>query len=100
MVSENKLPRCLCKDKYKTIYMRLFTPCSYLLTKESYDWWIIRRKWGFKQQISEEKNLKESVANIWKHSGGFHRHATWAAKFRKLKVSILHKKADFATSTL
>ena len=68
--------------------MRLFTLCSYLLTKESYYWWITRRKWGFKQQISEEKNLKESDANIWKQSGGFPRHARWAAKFRKLKVSI------------
>ena len=41
--------------------MRLFTLSSYFLTKESYDWWITRSKWGFKQQISEEKNLKESV---------------------------------------
>ena len=80
--------------------MRLFTLASYFLTKESYDWWITRSKWGFKQQISEEKNLKESVANMWKHSGGFRRHATWATKFRKLKVSISHKKADFAASTL
>ena len=80
--------------------MRLFTPCSYLLTKESYDWWITMRKWGFKQQISEEKNLKESVANIWKHSGGFCRHARWAAKFRKLKLPISQPKADFAASTL
>ena len=47
-----------------------------------------------------EKNLKESIANIWKHSGGFHRHARWAAKFRKLKVSILQPKADFGASTL
>ena len=80
--------------------MRLFTLCSYLLTKESYDWWITSGKWGFKQQIYEEKNLKESIANIWKHSGGFRRHARWAARFCKLKVSISHKKADFATSTL
>ena len=27
-------------------------------------------------------------------------HATSAVRFRKLKVSILHKKADFAASTL
>ena len=44
-------------------------------TKESYDWWITMRKWGFKHQISEEKNLKVSVTNIWKHSRGFCRHA-------------------------
>ena len=61
--------------------MRLFTLCSYLLTKECYDWWIIRRKWGFKQQISEEKNLKVSVTNIWKHSGGFRKHARWLRNF-------------------
>ena len=38
--------------------MRLFTLCSYLITKESYDWWITRRKWGFKHQIFEEKKSK------------------------------------------
>ena len=38
--------------------MRLFTLCSYLITKESYDWWITRIKWGFKHQISEEKKSK------------------------------------------
>ena len=27
-------------------------------------------------------------------------HAAWAARFRKLKVSISHKKDDFATNTL
>ena len=47
-----------------------------------------------------KKNLKESVANIWKHSGGFHRHARWAAKFRKLKVSSSQPKAIFAAAKL
>ena len=28
----------------------------------------------------KKKNLKVSIANIWKHSGGFRRHARWAAK--------------------
>ena len=41
-------------------------------------------------------NLKVLVANIWKHSGGFRRHARWAAKFCNLKVSISQPKADFA----
>ena len=27
-------------------------------------------------------------------------HTTWAVRFRKLKVSISHNKADFAASTL
>ena len=38
--------------------MRLFTLCSYLITKESYDRWITRRVWGFRHQISKAKNLK------------------------------------------
>ena len=44
--------------------MRLFTLFSYLITKESYDRWITRRKWGFRHQISEAKNLKMSVAGV------------------------------------
>ena len=46
--------------------MRLFTLFSYLITKESYDWWVTRREWGFRHQISKAKNLKMSVANIGK----------------------------------
>ena len=48
----------------------------------------------------KKKNLKVSIANIWKHSGGFRRHARWAVKFRKLKVSISQPKADFAAILL
>ena len=48
----------------------------------------------------KKKNLKVLVANIWKHSGGFRRHARWAVKFRKLKVSISQPKADFAAAKL
>ena len=59
--------------------------CSYLITKEFYNWWITRRKWGFRHQISEAKNLKMSVANIWKHSGGFHRRARWLRNFASWK---------------
>ena len=46
--------------------MRLFTLFAYLKTKESYDRWITRRVWGFKQQISKAKYLKMSVGNIRK----------------------------------
>ena len=46
--------------------MRLFTLCSYLKTKESYDRWVTRRLWGFRQQISKAKYLKMSVGNIRK----------------------------------
>ena len=46
--------------------MRLFTPCSYLKTKESYDRWVTRRVRGFRHQISKAKYLKMSVGNIKK----------------------------------
>ena len=46
--------------------MRLFTLCTYLKTKESYDRWVIRRLWGFRQQISKAKYLRMSVENIRK----------------------------------
>ena len=57
--------------------MRLFTLCTYLKTKESYDRWITRRFWEFRQQISKakypkisqnvgRKYLKMSVGNIRK----------------------------------
>ena len=61
--------------------MRLFTLCSYLITKESYNWWITRRKCGFRHQISEAKYQKMSVANIWKHSGEFHRRTRWLRNY-------------------
>ena len=70
--SENKLRlfymisfSCV-KEITNYIYMRLFTLCSYLKTKESYDRWITRRVWGFRHQISKAKYLKMSVANIGK----------------------------------
>ena len=46
--------------------MRLFTICSYLKIKESYDRWVTRRVWGFRHQISKAKYLKMSVAHIGK----------------------------------
>ena len=46
--------------------MGLFTLCSNLKIKESYDRWVTRRLWEFRHQISKAKNLKMSVANIGK----------------------------------
>ena len=46
--------------------MRLFTLCTYLKTKESYDRWVTRRLWGFRQQICKAKYLRMSVGNIRK----------------------------------
>ena len=59
-------------------YISGYSPfCFYLITKESYNWWITRRKRGFRHQIFEAKNLKMLVANIWKHSEGFRRCTRW-----------------------
>ena len=46
--------------------MRLFTLCTYLKTKESYNRWVTRRLWGFRQQICKAKYLRMSVRNIRK----------------------------------
>ena len=51
--------------------MRLFTPFPNLIAKESYNWWLIRRIWGFRQQKSEEKYLKESVQKYREAPGTF-----------------------------
>ena len=53
------------KENYKLIY-EVIHPFSYLKTKESYDRWVTRRLWGFRQQISKAKYLKMSVENIRK----------------------------------
>ena len=52
--------------------MRLFTLCSCLITKESYDRWITRRVWGFRHQISRAKKSKKmSITNIGKLQENF-----------------------------
>ena len=99
MMPENKLPRAIYKENYKTKYLRLFTPFPNLITKESYNWWVIRRKWGFRHQKSEAKYPKMSVANIWKHSGEFRRHTKWLQNFADEQDGckiISQPKVDFA----
>ena len=66
LLLENRLPRAIYKENYKTKYLRLFTHFPNLITKESYNWWVTRRKWGFIHQKSEAKYPKVSVANIGK----------------------------------
>ena len=76
--------------------MRLFTLCFYLITKESYDWWITRIKWGFKHQISEEKKSKSVGCKYLEALTRISQACKMAMKFCKLKVTILQPKADFA----
>ena len=53
-------------DILQAIYKGLFTLFPNLITKESYNWWVTRRLWGFRHKISKAKYLKVSVANIRK----------------------------------
>ena len=66
--------------------MRLFTLCSYLKTKESYDRWVTRRVWGFRHQISKSKYLKKSVGNIRKLQENT---ATLYTERKTLRVSVI-----------
>ena len=86
---ENKLPRAIYKENYKTKYQRLFTPFSNLITKESYNWWVTRRRMEIYTKISEEKYPKVSVATIGKLQENTRALCKMAAKFSQ-------QKADFA----
>ena len=62
-VSQNKLPRVILMMIITKLYIRGYSP---FFQKESYNWWVTRRVWGFRQQISKAKYLKMSVAHIGK----------------------------------
>ena len=68
---KNKLPRAIYKENYKTKYLRLFTPFPNLITKESYNWWVRRRRLEIYTKISKEKYPKLSVATIGKLQENF-----------------------------
>ena len=57
--------------------MRLFTLFPNLITKESYNWWVTRRFWGFTQQISKAKYLKisQNIGGKYQEASG-ERHNT------------------------
>ena len=63
------------KEDYKTIYKGLFTLCSYLKTKGSYDRWITRRVWRFRHQISKAKypKISQNVGRKYQEASGEHR---------------------------
>ena len=70
--------------------MRLFTLFTYLKTKESYDKWITRRVWGFRQQISKAKYPKISQNVGRKHqeaSGEHHGTVYWEKTLRVSAIS-------------
>ena len=55
--------------------MRLFTLFPNLITKESYNWWVTRIFWGFRQQISKAKYLKisQNIGGKYQEALGEHR---------------------------
>ena len=55
--------------------MRLFTLFPNLITTESYNWWVTRRFWGFRQQISKVKYLKisQNIGGKYQEASGEHR---------------------------
>ena len=57
------------------IYTRLFILFPNLIAKESYNWWVTRRVWGFRQQISKAKYLKisQNVDRTYRETLGEHR---------------------------
>ena len=50
------------------IYTRLFILFPNLIIKESYNWRVTRRVWGFRHQISKAKYLKISKTKYLKMS--------------------------------
>ena len=68
--------------------MRLFTLYTYLKTKESYDRWVTRRVWEFRQQISKAKYLKMSVGNIRKF---LENTAALYTERKTLQVSVIRR---------
>ena len=86
----NKLPRAIYKENYKTKYLRIFTLFPNLITKESYSWWITRRKWRFIQKYLK-KNIQKCRSQL---SGSFRRTPVHCAK---MAAKFSQQKADFAT---
>ena len=71
----------LCKGNYKAIYKGLFTLFPNLITKESYNWWVTRRVWGFRHQISKAK-ISQNISQCRPHiSGSFRRTPRHYAKW-------------------
>ena len=96
--------------------MRLFTLFPNLITKESYNWWVTRRFWGFRQQISKAKYLKisQNIGGKYQEASGEHRSTVkngcspirvdairWSGYVRpeKLKRLISHPAPEFRTWT-
>ena len=65
--SQEQAPDSYLYENYNNNYYMDIYLFPNLIVKESYNWWLTRRVWGFRQQKSEEKYPNVSVANIGKH---------------------------------
>ena len=72
--------------------MGLFTLCSNLKTKESYDRWVTRRLWEFRHQISKAKYPKRSqnVGRKYQEASGEHcSYATFCLQLGVIRVNAM-----------
>ena len=72
--------------------MGLFTLCSYLKTKESYDRWVTRRLWEFRHQISKAKYPRRSQNVSRKYqeaSGEYYSCATFCLQLGVIRVNAM-----------
>ena len=69
---ENRLPRDIYMKITIIIYTRLFILFPNLITKESYNWWVTRRVWGFRHQIFKEKypKISQNVGCTYREASG------------------------------
>ena len=90
---QEEAPREFFSSKrVQTIYMGLFTLCSYLKTKESYDRWVTRRLWEFRHQISKAKYPRRSqnVGRKYQEASGEHCScATFCLQLGVIRVSAM-----------
>ena len=73
--SREQAPERYIYENYNNNIKRLFILFPNLITKESYNWWITRRFWGFRQQICKAKYLKisQNVGGKYQEASGEHR---------------------------
>ena len=95
---ENRLPRDIYMKITIIISTRLFILFPNLIIKESYNWRVTRRVWGFRHQISKAKYLKisktkylkisQNVGSTYWEASGEHR-GTVQNGFKTLRASAI-----------
>ena len=93
---ENRLLRDIYMKITIIISTRLFILFPNLIIKESYNWWVTRRVWGFRHQISKAK-ISKCRSHILRSFRRTPRHcAKWLRNFHNKRTTFSQPKADFA----